>query len=312
MDIRKLRHALGLAQHLTFSRASVDVNLSQPALSRSIQSIEAGLGVTLFERSPGGVTLTPFGKVFVERARRIVLEASELQRDLSLMQLGEYGELSIGLGATPAIVLTNPLVDHFLLHAPQVNLRIKRGRRDALLRRLLDEDVEIFFGDVAQLEDRHELRLSPLPSWPSGFFCSPGHPLAERTRVAPGELLDYRIGSIELSAWATADLGDYFERPIAAAITFRSDDYRDIEAAAANGRMLVFGNRAVFRGALERGELREIPLDPPLRRSARLGSVTLAARTLSPAAERAKALAEAIFTACAAEAMQPLKSQRES
>lgn len=302
---------MGLAQHLTFSRASVDVNLSQPALSRSIQSIEAELGVTLFERSPGGVTLTPFGKVFVERARRIVLEASELQRDLSLMQLGEYGELSIGLGATPAIVLTRPLLDHFLLHAPQVSLRIKRGRRDALLRRLLDEEVEIFFGDVAQLEDRHELRLSALPSWSSGFFCSPDHPLAGRAQVCRDALLDYRIGSIELSSWATADLGDYFEQPIAAAMTFRSDDYRDVEAAAEGGRMIVFGNRAVFRAALERGELLEIPLDPPLQRSARLGAVTLAGRTLSPAAERAKALAESIFATCANESMRPVCVRHE-
>lgn len=68
MDTRKLRHVLGLVEHLTFTRASVEVNLSQPALSRSIQSIEAELGVRLFDRGPTGVELTPYGEVFTEQA----------------------------------------------------------------------------------------------------------------------------------------------------------------------------------------------------------------------------------------------------
>jgi DNA-binding transcriptional LysR family regulator len=302
VDIRKLRHVLSLAQHLTFSRASIDVNLSQPALSRSIQSIEAELGVMLFERSPTGVSVTPFGKVFTERARRIVLEADELQRDLALMQLGEYGELSIGLGSTTAILLTQPLLDYFLLHAPQIHLRIKRGGRDALLRQLVDEHVDIFFGDIALLEDRSDLHLSPLPRWSSGFFCAPEHPLAERAVVLRDELLSHRIGSVELSPWAMADLCEYFEQSIASAISFRSDDYRDIEAAAVGGRMVVFGNRPVFRSAIRCGALVEVPLQPPLRRAARLGSVTPAARTLSPAVSRAKAIADSIFADHAATA----------
>ena len=300
MDIRKLRHVLSLAQHLTFSRASLDVNLSQPALSRSIQSIEAELGIALFDRSPSGVSLTPFGKVFTERARRIVLEANELQRDLALMQLGDYGELSIGLGATPAILLTQPLLDYFLMHAPKVHVSIKRGGRDALLRLLLDEQVDIFFGDIALLEDRSDLHLSPLPRWSSGFFCAPDHPLAERSVVARDELLSHRKGSIELSPWAMADLCEYFEQSIASVISFRSDDFRDVEAAAVGARVVVFGNRSVFRNAIQRGALVEVPLDPPLERAARLGSVTLAARTLSPAVARAKALAESIFADYAA------------
>nr|WP_277399317.1 LysR family transcriptional regulator [Burkholderia sp. Ac-20384] len=303
VNIRKLRHALGLAQHLTFSRASVDVNLSQPALSRSIQSIEAELGVALFDRHPNGVSLTPYGKVFAERARRIVMEATELQRDLALMQHGEFGELSIGLGATPAILLTGPLMDHFLREAPQVRVSIKRGRRDTLLRRLLEEHVDLFIGDIAQLEDHADLQLTRLPRWPSGFFCTPDHPLARRDAVTRDELLQHRLGSIELSPWALSDLCEYFECSFDASISFRSDDFRDVEAAASVGGMVVFGNAAAFRDALRRGTLVELPLDPPFRREARLGLVTLAARTLSPAAMRAKALAESVFADCAATAL---------
>ncbi|KAB0495370.1 LysR family transcriptional regulator [Pseudomonas vancouverensis] len=295
MDIRKLVHVLGLAKNLTFSRASVDVNLSQPALSRSIQSIEAELGVMLFERTKRGVSLTPYGKVFTERARKIVLETNELRRDLALMQRGEYGELSIGLGSTAAIVLIEPLLDYFAEHAPQLRVNIKRGERDALLRLLLDEQVDIVFGDIALLEDRNDLLLSPLPRWPSGFFCAPNHPLANQSVVTRSELLNHRISSIALSPWAMADLSEYFEQSAASFISFRSDDFRDVEAAALGGRMVAFGNKPVFRGSIECGALREVILDPPLQRSARFGTVSLAARTLLPAAIEAKALVESVF-----------------
>ncbi|WJD67822.1 LysR family transcriptional regulator [Pseudomonas asiatica] len=94
MNIKKMQHVLALAEHLNFSRACADVHLSQPALSRSIQSIEAELGVNLFDRGGAKVALTPYGKVFVERSKRIVFEANELVRDIALAQKEEgTGEL---------------------------------------------------------------------------------------------------------------------------------------------------------------------------------------------------------------------------
>lgn len=299
MNIRKLRHALGLAQHLTFSRASKDVNLSQPALSRSIQSIEAKLGVTLFDRHPHGVSLTPFGKVFTERAKRIVLEASELQRDIALMRRGEFGDLSIGLGSTPAILLIQPLIDYFQQHAPRVRLNIKRGQQDSLLRHLREEDIDLFIGEIADMEGHADLQLDPLPRWPSGFFCAPFHPLARRGTVSRDELLSHRLASINLSPWATTDLSEYFERSFDPAISFRSNDFRDVEAVARTGSMVAFGNSAAFHDALQRKELVQLSLDPPFTREARPGTITLASRTLSPAATHAKALAETIFASCA-------------
>ncbi|MCB1654926.1 MAG: LysR family transcriptional regulator, partial [Pseudomonadales bacterium] len=105
MDTRKLRHVLGLVEHLTFTKASIEVNLSQPALSRSIQSIEAELGVQLFDRGPNGVELTPYGEVFTERARKVLAELNELRRDIELVRRGEYGEIALGFAPTAAALL---------------------------------------------------------------------------------------------------------------------------------------------------------------------------------------------------------------
>ena len=59
-ELRHLRHALGLAEHRNFARAAEALHISQSALSRSIQSLEESLEVTLFDRAHGGVEPTIF------------------------------------------------------------------------------------------------------------------------------------------------------------------------------------------------------------------------------------------------------------
>jgi DNA-binding transcriptional LysR family regulator len=299
MDTRKLRHVLGLVEHLTFTRASIEVNLSQPALSRSIQSIEAELGVRLFDRGPTGVELTPYGEVFTERARKVLAELNELRRDIELVRRGEYGEITLGFGPTAAALLKAPLLEHFAVNAPQVRLTVKGGTYEELLRLLLEEKIDIFFGDVALLSYRQDLQVDTLPCWRSGFFCAASHPLAQRSQVSPAELLNYPVGCIKLSAWAMADLDMYFEGSIEAAIHFQTDVLADLEALALAGNAVIFGSRPAFWRALGSGRLQEVALSPPLQRSARFGSVSLAGRTLAPSVKGAKTLAHKIFASYA-------------
>ena len=75
MTVRRLSHVVALAEAGSFARAADRVHLSQPALSRSIQAIEAELGLRLFDRAARGVTITQAGKRIVERARRVLFEA---------------------------------------------------------------------------------------------------------------------------------------------------------------------------------------------------------------------------------------------
>ena len=100
MDFQKLKHLLAVVEHGTFSRAAEAVNLSQPALSRSIQALETELGLPLLDRGTRRLRLTAYGACAVERARRMRHEETELQRELKRMHGGESGSLNIGLSPT--------------------------------------------------------------------------------------------------------------------------------------------------------------------------------------------------------------------
>lgn len=301
MNIRKLRHVLALAQHLTFSRACAEVHLSQPALSRSIQSIELELGVLLFDRSANKVSLTPYGKIFVARAKRIVFEENELLRDIALVQQDEgVGEVSIGLGATAAALLRAQILTFFAANAPRILVTLKRGDSDDLLSLLLDERIDLFVGDIATLSFRTDLEVRHLPRWPAAFFCRPGHPLlAERPAASEG-LLAYPVGCTRLSPYALEQLTQLLGRPISENIKLLSDDFAEMAGAASKSDIILLGSRPVFGTAIRDGTLCELHLDPPLTGSAKFGIVSLAGRTQSPAALKVIELTERTFSHYAA------------
>ena len=64
MDIRQLRYFVAIAEEGSLSAAAQRVNVAQPSLSQHIITVEKDLGVTLFNRSPRGMTLTQSAKFF--------------------------------------------------------------------------------------------------------------------------------------------------------------------------------------------------------------------------------------------------------
>ena len=99
IKLQQLAHALALGRHGNFHRAAAAQHLSQPALSRSIQSLEEGLGVPLFDRQSAAVTPTLYGEALLRRAAVIIEEAEELEREIRLLQGIETGTFTVAMGA---------------------------------------------------------------------------------------------------------------------------------------------------------------------------------------------------------------------
>ena len=98
VDLRRLQHLTALADERHFGRAAERVHLSQPAFSRSIQAIEAELGLRLFDREIGDIRPTPAGEFLIERARRLLFDARNLHRDVGLFRDSRLGDTAVGAG----------------------------------------------------------------------------------------------------------------------------------------------------------------------------------------------------------------------
>ena len=76
MTLTELKYVLAVAQEHHFGRAAESCSVSQPSLSVAVRKLEEELGVKIFERKSSDVTVTPIGKLIVERAQRVLEDAA--------------------------------------------------------------------------------------------------------------------------------------------------------------------------------------------------------------------------------------------
>ena len=96
MNTKQLQYAILLSEIKNFSVAAEKLNMSQPAFSKHILSLENEIGVKLFDRSTNPLTLTPAGEFFIEKAQKLVFEEDVLLKTMEKFKSGERGKLVIG------------------------------------------------------------------------------------------------------------------------------------------------------------------------------------------------------------------------
>src|ERR1044072_9097674 len=95
MDLRQIAYVEAVARNANFTRAAAELHVAQPALSVAIRRLEAELGVRLFERTSRGVSLTPAGAAFLDRAARVSREVDALADEMRDYAGGIRGRLRL-------------------------------------------------------------------------------------------------------------------------------------------------------------------------------------------------------------------------
>jgi len=125
VDLRRLRHFSELADTLSFRDAARRVHLTQPALTRSIASLEQELGVQLFDRDKRHVALTDAGARLLGPARELLAGADTLQRTARELTAAPGPELRVGLYGPGLAQLAPRIVEAFLTRHPDVHVRVE-------------------------------------------------------------------------------------------------------------------------------------------------------------------------------------------
>lgn len=287
MNLRHLEHWLALADTGSFSRAAEKLHITQSALSRSIQALEEDLGGPLVDRVGKKNELTPLGRSVLERARRIVHEAQELQEGAALLQQGGLGTLRVGLGSGPGAMLMTPWLVFMARHHPTVQVTVSRGSTELQLTQLRERQLDALVVDVRRVEAAPDLNVAHVVEMRAGFVCRQGHPLLGRyPEGAPFDaLLAYPIASIQLSQEVARLLVDHYgpQANPAQMTTLQCEDIASLLDVVGQTDAIYLGIVGAAREGMARGSLAELPMRTPLKGQARLGLITLAGRTELPA-----------------------------
>ncbi|MCB2077900.1 MAG: LysR family transcriptional regulator [Novosphingobium sp.] len=189
--MRKLRHALAIAECRNFSVAAERLNISQPALSRSIAALENAYGVRIFDRSRSGVFVTMMGQQILTQAEAILRLSRDLDHNMRLYGSGAAGTVRIGFNAMLASLLIPTLGRHVLSAMPQVNLRTDVRALSDLGRSLAANRDELIYCFDFQLAPSDDVMTEPIGSLPLGFIVRSGHPLAGKGPMEIDDLTGY-------------------------------------------------------------------------------------------------------------------------
>ncbi len=123
----RLKVFFSVAKNLSFTKASQELFISQPAITKHIQELEATYQVRLFDRQGGRISLTSAGKLMLEHSERILENYKQLEYEMNLLHNAYTGELRLGASTTIAQYVLPPLLASFIEKFPQVHLSLMSG-----------------------------------------------------------------------------------------------------------------------------------------------------------------------------------------
>lgn len=147
MDFR-LKVFLSVADNLSYTKASRQLQISQPAVTRHIQELEGQYNVQLFSRQGTGIVLTPAGELFRERAAVILKGYDMLQYEMELAVAPFQGELKVAVEAPLATKVTQ-MLPAFIGKFPEVEIRFITGNKASVMESLHNGAADMAFMECA-------------------------------------------------------------------------------------------------------------------------------------------------------------------
>lgn len=184
--LRQLEYAVAAARCRSFGEAARSCHVSQPSLSAQLGQLETCLGQKLFERSPKGVTLTPFGTQWINRARSLVEQAQSLQDRSHEADRPLSGELRLGVIPTVAPFVLPAALPKIHADYPDASIYLVEDQTDHLLDQLEHGLLDVLL--LALEADLGETKTLPVFRDPLVVALPAGHPLAAQSEVSLTEL----------------------------------------------------------------------------------------------------------------------------
>ena len=181
MELRQIENFLKIAEYENITQAAEVLHMSQPPLTRQLQTLEAELGVRLFVREKKRLHITEEGRFFRQQAKQILVLVNKTAEQLRQMGQGLSGTLYIGSTETAGAALLPEWIEGFKIRWPEVRFSLWSGNSDDVMERLdrglLDAAVilEPFNGEKFQ-----SIHIMDEP-W--AVLVRSGHPLAAEETV---------------------------------------------------------------------------------------------------------------------------------
>jgi DNA-binding transcriptional LysR family regulator len=192
LKFRDLQVFFAVVQTGSMAKAAKHLGLTQPAVSEVIAQLEQLFAVRLFDRTPRGVALTPYGEALQGRARAVFDELKQSVRDIAFLSDPPEGELRIGCPASVAASILPAAIESFRRAFPHVILNLDEVPAPSTeFPSLFERRHDLVLARVARpLADEHDLNVEVLFRDPLVVVTSAHGPWARRRKINLKELAE--------------------------------------------------------------------------------------------------------------------------
>src|SRR3989475_11166144 len=253
-----------VARYRSYSRAAREaLHISQPAVSKHVQALEAELGVTLVQRVGKRVDLTDAGHLVQQYAEQVLAFAEETRRALLDLQGVQRGTLRLGATSTPGFYLLPPVLAAFTQAYPGITLAVEIANSGQVVAGVLQRAWDL--GVVSGTPNEALLHVQPYCRDTLVLIVPPTHRLAAQPTVTLADL----VGETWILRAAGSASGQVVERALQEHHAFpghilRLQGSAAVKQAVVAGVGIAMGSRSAIPPGAPAGFLGGVPRSGPL------------------------------------------------
>jgi DNA-binding transcriptional LysR family regulator len=180
LEIDQLETFLAVTTYGGFHRAAAALRLSQPAVSARIRALEESLGVTLFARGTGHMSLSPAGKALRPHAEQLLRNIAVARQAVHDLQASMGGALRIAAALSVCTYFLPDVMKEYQASKPKALVTVRSGNSMQVLKMVLDGEVDI---GIARSLNHPEVETMTLRDDPLILVGHPRHPAARKRRI---------------------------------------------------------------------------------------------------------------------------------
>ena len=193
VTVKQLRHLTAIAEQANLHKAAEVLHITQPALTRSLNTLEGLLNVRLFDRHSGGMRATPFCMEILEQCQRVLFDVEEIQRAARLFQNIEEGELNIGVGRGVRELVLRRTIPEFVSRYPKIQITVSEGTHEELAYNLKNRNVDFLAIGLSSFQNSSGLQKELITNVPLSVIARKGHPLQSQKKLRLSQLAPYSL-----------------------------------------------------------------------------------------------------------------------
>jgi DNA-binding transcriptional LysR family regulator len=260
-----LRLFCEVARLQSFSRAAVELGITQSAASQRVSQLERRLGINLFDRTVRPLALTPAGEIFLREGRELLSRYEALEQRVSQLQPTLHGQVTVDAIYSAGIDLLNHIRSSFIELHPDATVTVNYKQPDEVYDSVHNDHCD--FGIVSYPQSWRDVGVIPIRDERMAVVVSPRHLLAEFKHVPAAKLQDMPMAAFEPELPVGRAIRRYFrDQNVTVEISSTFDNIDTIKSAVElTNQFAILPKRAVAREVLA-GTLVVVDLDPKLDR----------------------------------------------